>query len=279
MFCHGKFGTYKTPTLLHIAKGIASGEEEILGLSASPGRVLFVQADTPKRVIVPRMQELDVAVEKLHFNFCFPGFDILNPSNNELDLWYYQILAKQHREQKYDLVFIDSLRAIHNLDDKESASPHLVYRALAKLFPGAVVILIHHDTKFNPDKAADETFSGSQAWMNHATVGIKFEHVDKGREEIRLCHTKSQASDLIKPISLGIKAGVHVRSLAQAKTDEVVDYILGHVLKAGQSLSIREIDLEVSGYFGISERTARRRRLDAAKAGHLPAHLGGPREA
>ena len=265
VFAHGKFGTYKTPVLLNIAKGIAVGEPEIFGAVIQPGKCLFIQADTPKRVIVPRMQALDVAVDKLHFNFCFPGFDILNPAASELDLWYYQILAKQHKQEKYDIIFIDSLRAIHNLDDKESTSPHLVYRALRKLFPGATVVLLHHDTKFNPDKAHDETFSGSQAWLNHATVGIKFEHKDRGKEEITLHHTKSQASELVGPLAIGIREGIFARSLAQAKVDEVGGYI-GQLLASGQPMNRKDIDKQVAEYFGVSERTARRRRIELAVA-------------
>lgn len=267
VMAHGKFGTYKTPVLTSIAKGIADpDQEEIFGCALEHGKVLCIQADTPKNVIVPRYKGLGVGLKNLHFNFCYPGFNILDPFKEPEDSFYYQLLYRKHRKELYDVVLIDSLRAIHGEDDKESQTPHRVYRALTRLFPKASIVIIHHDSKDNPDKAKDETFSGSQAWLNHATVGIKFSHKDKGKEEITLEHTKSQASELAPPLHIGMQGGVLARSLAQAKLDEVESYMRG-LEKEGKTS--RELDLEIAGYFGISERTARRRRLDVEKGGKL----------
>ncbi len=237
------------------------GEPEALGCPIKKAKVLFIQADTPKEVILERLQLLNVAVDGLHFSFCYPGLDIVNPNNDEQDRYFYDLLRKQHREQGYEIVFIDSLRMIHNLDDKESQSPSVVYRALKRLFPGASIVLIHHDTKFNKDKAANETFSGSQAWMNHATVGIKFTLKDKSLEEITIEHTKSQASKEEPPLHLKAKDGVFVSCLNQAKASEIRDFLITFKGEL-EDLPLRDLDARIADHFGISERTVRRRRID-----------------
>jgi RecA-family ATPase len=147
VFLHGKWGTYKTPLTLNIAKASALGQNEIFGCKLAPAKVLYVQADTPKQVIIPRMKLLNVAIDNFDFNFCYPGFNLLDPYKDENDAYYYDILKKVHTENQYDLVFIDSLRAIHSEDDKEATTVHKVYRALRRLFPGASLVIIHHDKK------------------------------------------------------------------------------------------------------------------------------------
>lgn len=258
---HGKFGTAKTPILSNIAKAIASGQEEVLNCAIRPGRVLFVQADTPKAVIVPRLQAMKVDIPALDFNFCYPGFNILEPHKDELDSFYYSILSKYHRENKYDIVFIDSLRAIHSADDKESTTVHQVYRALSKLFYGATIVLIHHDKKFNKDNSSDETFSGSQAWVNHATVTLKFSNNNKKENEIKIEHTKTQASETIEPIIVKLaQDGINIIGDSGSDKGAVGDFI--QKLASGAEFTPSEIDLRVSEFFGFSKRTAQRRRID-----------------
>jgi hypothetical protein len=265
VLCHGKFGTYKTPITTNIAKAIAKGDPEIFNCKLKPGKVLYVQADSPKQIIVPRLKLLDVAIENLDFNFCNPGPNIVDPYKDELDAFYYAILQKMHRQEGYDVVFIDALRGIHRLDDKEATSVHTVYGALLKLFYGATIVIIHHDKKANPDGVpGDESFSGSQAWLNHATVGLKFSHQDRGSGHIKIEHTKSQASELAPPLTISLKDGIFAKSLQEAELLEVKGFIgqLIDVATEDKMPTAKQIDEQVSEHFGVSIRTARRRRKE-----------------
>ncbi len=266
VFLHGKWGTFKTPLTLNIAKALAEGQSELFGCKLSPAKVLYVQADTPKRVIVPRMKRLGAGLGKLDINFCYPGFNILKPHEDENDSYYYDILAKVHRENAYDMVFIDSLRAIHSEDDKEATTVHKVYRALAKLFTGATVLIIHHDKKASPDGLpGNESFSGSQAWVNHATVGLKVSVKDAKLCHVELQHTKSQASEMVEPLLIQMKEGIFAKCLTDAALDEVEDFITQMEVcdkKTGELFTLAQIDEQVAEYFSVSIRTARRRRAD-----------------
>lgn len=257
---HGKFGTFKTPILTNVAKAITQGTE-ILNYPTQQGKVLFVQADTPKTVIVPRLQALGVAIDNLDFAFCYPGFDIVAPAaEGELSLFFHDLLRKKHKEHKYDVVFIDSLRAIHRLDDKEATSVHTVYRACHKLFYGATICLIHHDKKFNKDSSKDETFSGSQAWANHATVTLKFSHLDQQQREIQIEHMKTQASELVPPIKVTMgQNGVEILQDSASDMQAIESFVRGLI---AQDMDSKEIDNQLAEYFNISPRTARRRRKE-----------------
>jgi archaellum biogenesis ATPase FlaH len=263
IFLHGKWGTYKTPVTLALAKAIAQGQPEIFGCKVEKAKVLYIQADTPKRVIIPRMQVLDVNVDNLDFIFCYPGFDILEWEKDDNDRFIHDILSKVHRDNKYDVVMIDSLRAIHTKDDKEATTVHSVYRALRRMFPGASILIIHHDKKSSPEGLpGDESFSGSQAWVNHATVGLKISHLDKTQGHVQLEHTKSQASELVEPLKIEIKQGILAKCLTSANIDELEGYFSEHN-NLEQANSLAELDKQVGAYFGVGERTARRRRMEA----------------
>lgn len=262
---HGKWGTFKTPITLNLAKAMATGQEEIFGLKVMKARVLYVSADTSKEVIIPRMQKLGVAVDDLDFMFCYPGLNILDgdAQRDEVGLQYWTFLKRVHRENSYNVVFVDSLRAVHDRDDKESTTVHAVYRALHKLFYGATVFIIHHDKKAGPPNMlpGDETFSGSQAWVNHATVGLKLSFLDQKQAHVQLEHTKSQASELVEPLKLKIRDGISAEALAEAKIHELEGFLERDFDLAG-ARTLADVDAGIAEHFGVSVRTARRRRTD-----------------
>lgn len=262
---YGKFGTYKTPITFAMAKALAAGES-LWGLQvmqASP--VLYLEADSPEEVILERFKaiaeegpaiELDVA-------FQFPGVNVVAAGRgigSPIDKMFYHELFQAHKERDYKVVFVDALRGIHTLDDKESDAPHQVYSALTGLFPGATIVVIHHDRKSSAEETEDmrtESFSGSQAWINHATVGIKVAHHNRERGEISLHHTKSQASELRENLLLRVEDGFKVSALHQHTLQVVKE-----VLKAFNNKSVAEQDELIAKELRCSTRTATRRRLE-----------------
>lgn len=259
----GKYGVYKTPLILNMAKAIEIGVDELWGLSvkqASP--LLFISADTPPRVVHPRMTKLglipcrglDIALN------AYPGIDVVNTQATTLEASKARELEILHRNKNYKIVFVDSLRAIHNLDDKESANIRHVYGALAKLFPGASIVVVHHERKADADDTEDmrsESFSGSQALMNHATIGIRVVSRAVRKGKIELVHIKSQAGPLQHPINLVIKDEV-----ARIDDEKVGMLDVKKVLEEAKSreLGATETDLLMAERLGVSSRTGRRLR-------------------
>lgn len=266
---HGKYGTYKTPLTVNMAKSIALGLP-LWGLEtvAAPP-VLYIEMDSPRQVVLPRLQSigLDIPPEAGDFAFCYPGFDVVQPYLNPLNTRIFIELAQAHRKRGYRAVFIDALRGLHTLSADSSETPHQVYRAVAQLFPGAVIILIHHDrkTKFEPGVDArqkqemdHESFSGSQAWANHATVALKIEHRSKKGRELALIHHKSQAGPLQAPLVLRADETASLFTDAHEATSHQIQRILD-ALPADCPARLQ--DEAIAEALGCSTRTARSRRL------------------
>lgn len=272
---HGKWGTFKTPITLNIGKSIAQGLDELWGCKLNKTKVLYIEADTPEMVIVPRMQTLNVDVEGLDFFFAYPGFNLLDPYGPRTDpeeRKCYEDLRKLHQANKYGLIVVDCLRVLHQLDDKESTTPPQVYKAFKRLFPGATVLVIHHDKKTQMDDTpGSESFSGSAAWVNQATTTLKVTYLDRGQCHVQVEMTKSQASDtMAAPLKLEVTEGILCKSLVSSKLDDIADY-LENKIDAQSFHSIGELDKHVGQMFGVHPKTIQRRRkeLELTRDGFL----------
>lgn len=260
---YGKYGTFKTPITLNMAKAIVLGEE-LWGLKVTQAEpVLYISADTPPKIITPRLQMLNIGgcEDKLDVSTeSYPGLDVVNLAAQTEEAEKVRDLAATHNKKRYKVVFIDSLRAIHKMDDKESGDVRQVYGVLATIFAGAPIVIIHHDRKSSKDETEqmkEESFSGSQALLNHATVGIKVEHRDRRRQRVALIHTKSQAGPLQPELMLAVEDEV-----ATVPVPTQVE-IEGAIKKSlDQGLTGRALDKSIAEQLGCSERTARRRRLE-----------------
>lgn len=264
---YGKFGTYKTPITFNMAVALARGEP-LWGMNvAKAGPVLYLEADTPEEVILDRMQAILKAHEgeslDLDIAFQFPGVNIVAGSRgvgSPKDKAFYNELFQTHRKRGYKVVFIDALRGVHTLDDKESDTPHQVYEAATGLFPGATIVMVHHDRKSQPEETEDmrtESFSGSQAWINHATVGLKITHHNRERSEVSLHHSKSQASELRETLVLRVEDGALVQAV-----EEVTWNAVKGVLKMIPQATSGEQDEEIAKILKCSTKTAKRRRVE-----------------
>lgn len=272
---HGKYGSYKTPLTLHMAKAMATGSA-LWGLDTSHARVLYVEGDTPRNAILPRMQALNVSVPNLDIAFVYPGIDVVNPHTPDWNKQRVEALASAHAKQPYHVVVIDSLRAAHPLPDKDSETPPRVYSALAKLFPSSTFVLIHHDRKTRaPEKYArvieeqleDESFSGSQAWMNHATVGIHVrKHGRQNKEWVTLHQHKSQAAREIDDIDLKVEDGIHIKQAVSMTPDQMQQAFA--ILKWR---GWNELDQQLAQHFGVSVQWAKKHRIQYEKeVGPIP---------
>lgn len=259
-FMHGRWGSFKTPLAYAIGAAVATGRP-LWGLPTRKGRVLFVQVDTPRRVFFERARDLaglygvlddPTAVYDLFLGY--PGLDLLKAHLGEggaADKEMHRKLKDLQARHRYDLVVIDSLRPLHSRQDSDSDVPPLVYRAVQQTFPGASILLIHHDRKSQADESEDqarESFSGSQAWANHATISLKIKRTSDTKEVVIYNH-KSQAGPVLEaPLPL-----VMVGNYATSEVAVIAGL-------EGSGLTGRALDAAIAEALGVSVRTARRRR-------------------
>jgi len=267
VFLYGKFGAFKTAVGLTIAKHIATGSE-LWGMPTKPGRVLVVEGDTPRTGIIPRIKKLDPSVPNLDFAFVYPGIDVINPHTPDTNKIFIDGLMAKHAQNKYAFVLIDSLRSSHPLSDKDSEAATLVYRQFSFIFPGALVFIIHHDRKSRPiekhlmgtdveDEMEAESFSGSQAWINHATTSLKIKKQHgKDQNWISIIQTKSQVGRIATPIDVQVHEGIHVEQAATLNLNQL-DIALHTIVWK----NMRQLDQGLADYFDVSTRWARNHRL------------------
>ena len=161
--------------------------------------MVYIDVDTPRSLIKSRIRGIPVAHGVW---WAFPG---AFPPNNVLD--------EYARRVNPNLVIINTLRKVHQGSDIESSSATAVYGRFQRLFPEAALVFVHHDRKdsTNPQVRAneDESFAGTQAWINDAQVAL---HVVRHGTSFTVKHTKSQVSELTEPFSFQLNELGHVVS-------------------------------------------------------------------
>lgn len=261
VFLYGGTSQGKSPTSWCMAKAIATGTS-FFGLPTEKGRVLYIDVDSPERVAAERLRTEPNPPDDVFFSFQ-PPLSLDSLGGTEM-----QELLTIRDEVKPDVVFINTLRKIHDLDDKDSKAPKIVYGRLQQIFPGTALVVIHHPRKMPTQKgvttARSEGHSGSQAWVNDAQVGLKLERFRNASwdprlfQSVRLYHIKSQASALYRPLPLLLD-----RADGYTLSCPLYDEFLTTYLMMGSldGATKKEVDAEVGKKLGISESTAKRRRL------------------
>lgn len=203
---HGKFSLGKSPLIWRLAQCISEGMDFFGFKPEQTGWVLYVEIDQPLVVTNDRLRLLHPMPKHVHLLGVNP-FSILRPSQEDRET-----LEQLNEDLKPALVLVNSLRKCHNLDDKDSATPSLVYGQWRGLFPNSCLLFVHHDKKSDVVdgkriEATDEDFSGSQAWVNDAQVGLHLKTAgDRRSGLVTLEMTKSQLSALQDPIHLKLGA-------------------------------------------------------------------------
>jgi len=254
VFLWGETSTGKSPLGWHIAASVGRGDN-FFGLPAMAGKVLYLEVDTPQRLVHKRLKTLPVA-PNVDFLFLPP---LSVPQPNPADMAMLERAARND----YDLVIVNTLRKVHDLNDKEAQTPKLVYSFFQHLFPGTALIFVHHTkkTQVNADGStgrAKESFSGAMNWLNDAQVGLHLMPYDSEKEgiNIRLCHEKSQVSELYGPLGLLLDP-VDGASLKCPKFEELLKV---YDIVNSSSLRGTALDAFIAKALGMSSATAWRRR-------------------
>ena len=189
---HGRFSLGKSPLTWKIAQCVSDGED-FFGLPVSTtGPVLYIEVDTPERQVKPRLRLLRPVASQVWMANGYPRLNLMTnqaPEVIELVTAYHDI--------KPVLVIVNTLRKIHDYDQNTAETPNLVYSNLLARFPNSALMVVHHDKK-SPQQDGmgdpDESFAGSQAWANDATVALHLRSLDKLERKMELKVTKSQVS-------------------------------------------------------------------------------------
>ena len=202
-FLYGKTTIGKSPLTWELARCVSQGLP-FLGWPTSKGKVLYLEADTPKVVIKPRLRMLPEPKGDWWVEFMVgEPLDLCQKGNKVFS--HIQKVKTEWGEP--DLVIWNVLRQFYRGSGSASEIVPPVYGNMRSCFPHAGHVVVGHDRKSPTDAmvdVSDEDFSGSSAWWDLATVGLHLVQTNKKERTLKLHHTKSQASELIHPISLDL---------------------------------------------------------------------------
>lgn len=195
---YGKTSIGKSPLTWEMARCVGSGDL-FFGNATVPGRVLYIELDTPRQLVQPRLEAI-VPAPNVWWTF-LPSCHIVT------DLRIQQTLRELQEQVKPDFTIINTLRQVHQGDEKDAALPDRIYKTFHAIFPQSANLFVHHDKK-TPSQSdfagePDEAFSGHQAWYNNVQTGL---HLIRAGSTVpgllRLVHSKSQVSAKSVPLSL-----------------------------------------------------------------------------
>lgn len=251
---YGTTSVGKSPVMWGIAAAVASGKP-FLGLPTRKTPVLIIETDSTYLSTKRRIARLKGPIpEDVHFLF-FPGLNIPGVKPEHVEA-----IVGALRDINPGLVFLNSLRKIHDLDDKDSKTVKLVYEWCDRMFGGRAVCFVHHERK-NPTTAdsrdvevSRERFSGAMNWLNDAQVGL---HLKKGKgpegSNLKLMHVKSQETELYRPMPLRLwPDGTNLSNPTADKYNILQEFIDSH-----PGALMREVDYKVGLIFGCSDRIVR----------------------
>lgn len=259
VFLYGKPSIGKSPLTWRIAQAISEGGDFFGYPVRKTGPVLSIDVDTPKNMVIGRLGLLVPKPSQVYFAFEQP-FDIVHPTPQQM-----ADLRAMEKEIGPILVIWNTLRKLHSLDDKDSAAPSRIYSAFQRFFPNAVHLVSHHDKKtiISKDSQTDpnEAFSGSQAFLNDAQVGLHLVSMDRKLRKLKLVHTKSQVSELQDDLDLQLSSdGTTWLNLTATA---IVD-----AFKAlGEDMDIGKRIAKLAANFDQSESTIRRKLTAAGLVG------------
>lgn len=267
---YGTTSIGKSPLCWHIAYCVGEGVP-FFGLPVKKGPVLFIEMDSTKRGSKKRLKKW--GAEGVHgVTFCFLNGLKAERPDPKSSMKLMEAIRRTGPAGP-SLVVVNSLRKAHGLDDKDSSTVKLVYDWFQMMFPRTAILFVHHETKAPKDPAQAgvlrERFSGSNAWLNDAQVGLHLR--SGGGRKLQLWHVKSQESELYKPLPMELaKDGTHL-SCPLLQEQQIVADVL-----ATPGLSATQMDTLIASRLKCSERKARglRTNTDATHPFDLLSHLG-----
>ena len=156
---YGNPKTGKSWMGLQLALALTGQLPDFLGFHVpQPGRVLYLQLDTPREVWANRVDEM---IHKYKVKY---DSTLLKLADREsIDHFPFDILQPLHMKYLHDevrrhgatTVIVDTLREVHSGDEDSSTTSRNVIANLVGATHPSALILISHDRKPNPDRDKD----------------------------------------------------------------------------------------------------------------------------
>lgn len=140
-------------------------------------------------------------------------------------------IVKALRDFAPDIVFVDTLRKTHMLDEIDSTTPDKVYAAWRALLPGAAFVFLHHSRKVasDPKKQMDvvvrEAFRGSGAWAASADTIIMQKRARKANNSdwlTRLYFVRTRSCAEPRSILLRLNDELMLEPLAESPAEQAL---------------------------------------------------------
>lgn len=159
----------KSLWMMSVARALAAGGQLFGQYHCAKSRVLIVQADMPVHMVQERVQASAASASDDVLLWLTENrqLDVLNAHKSHANE------IARIREFAPDVVFVDTLRKTHTLDENDSSAPDRVYGAWRDLFRTSTFVFNHHARKVSTqvtsaDAAVREAFRGSVAWAASA---------------------------------------------------------------------------------------------------------------
>lgn len=271
-FLWGKSSIGKSPVMWEMAKCIGEGSP-FFGMPSRKARVLILEVDSPSLSVIPRIKKKP-PTENVWFQFMNP---LSVPDVRHEDK---EALLRAKEVASPEVVFINTTRKVHRMDDKDSRTPSIVFGWFKELFPTSALVFVHHERKTGTDlknsrRVNKESFSGSYAFLGDCQVGLQLREVKgtspQGSHNLKLFHYKSQVSQKVNPLHLILAPDGSTLSAPDfEKQDAAWQFVKGvdRNLVTGQQL-----DIDLGHHLGMSPSSARLLRMEI-DAGNYP---GSPR--
>lgn len=165
----------KTMWMTTVARALGCGGMLFGTYPCTRCKVLIVQADMTLVSVVERAQ---ASSDTMNVNVGVWLTDNVTLDVLKIARVHHSTLAEAQAFEP-SVVFVDTLRKTHNLDENESSTPDRVYAAWRALFPDTALVFNHHTRKLPTQATADaimrEAFRGSIAWAASADtiIGIR----------------------------------------------------------------------------------------------------------
>lgn len=148
------------------------GGGQWLGRPSRTGRVLYLDAEMPRRMSEDRLRALGLTAplaERLAFHV-WPDVTLGEP---ESDRW----LVDQTKAHGADLVVLDSATALSGVDLNSNRAVGDLFRTALRpvAAAGAAVVVLHHERKQGYTRDASQSVMGARQWVGQAdlVVGVQ----------------------------------------------------------------------------------------------------------
>lgn len=227
---HGKTSVGKSPFTWEIARAVSTGQDAFGLYPTRKSRVLYVEGDSPKVQMYPRLKLLPDPKGDWGLA-CVQGMslDLALPTAKGSEL-----LKSFQAELNPEVIIWNTLRALTVADLSKGETCSRTYYNLRAFFPSAAHLVVHHDRKESTSNDSheipDEAFSGSAGWRDTAQVAINiFKGGDKHNKYAMFRRTKSQVGpEMEKPQKLILeKDGTNWSLLENPKLTKVRTILAG----------------------------------------------------